>query len=554
MEESFEKKVQKLLELKGKRESISEFYKILNELSDEEKFKAIDYFEDDIDKSGIVFQIKNIDMQVEATKKINDKIRRADTIGGIEDPEVRIKHIDEFDDLFLKYLVLNGNLSISDDEILQNIGILKNERSIAVCFSVLESDERKKEEYKTIKDEKAKAILLSSVKDTKFVEGQLKSIKNKEARALVVAGMSRPDDKEKYLEKFQQKYSRLNLGKYTTIGMEIESEGEFSNIIDNISEVVTGWKSEKESSLDLGVEIVSPVLRNNEDDIRGIYYACENMKQCGQIVSQRCGGHIHIGSDILKSKEAYINLLQLWCNTEEIMYLISNEEGDIPRNGVSEFAKPISKKVGNALREGKFKNVNSKEELISVIKEIQDDRYSGINFDNVEKKEKDTIEFRMSNGTLNPNHWIENIDLFGGMIEISQKIAEIKGKKAEYVTQEEQSLVDLFEEINSGRLTEEEKLNHLLKLIIPEEQREVYLKKYSINKSLAESSKEFNAIKENISENTIDIPKQKIFTEQQIGKATVNIPTIYKEQAQNRQIRDEQQMVKKGQGNLKVLE
>ena len=160
----------------------------------------------------------------------------------------------------------------------------------------------------------------------------------------------------------------------------------------------------------------------------------------------------------------------------------------------------------------------------------------------------------MSNGTLNPNHWIENIYLFGGMIEISQKIAEIKGKKAEYVTQEEQSLVDLFEEINSGRLTEEEKLNHLLKLIIPEEQREVYLKKYSINKSLAESSKEFNAIKENISENTIDIPKQKIFTEQQIGKATVNIPTIYKEQAQNRQIRDEQQMVKKGQGNLNVLE
>lgn len=51
----------------------------------------------------------------------------------------------------------------------------------------------------------------------------------------------------------------------------------------------------------------------------------------------------------------------------------------------------------------------------------QNGRYYGINF-----KKQDTIEFRLSNGTLNANTWIENINLFGGIIKVAQNIAIIQ--------------------------------------------------------------------------------------------------------------------------------
>lgn len=83
-----------------------------------------------------------------------------------------------------------------------------------------------------------------------------------------------------------------------------------------------------------GVELVSPILRDNTEDIEDIYAVCNMLQKAEQEVGGCCGGHVHIGSDYLTSKESYANLFEIWGNTERILFVISNEKGDIPRYNV----------------------------------------------------------------------------------------------------------------------------------------------------------------------------------------------------------------------------
>lgn len=80
-----------------------------------------------------------------------------------------------------------------------------------------------------------------------------------------------------------------------------------------------------------GLEVVSPILRDNNEDIEDIYMVCNMLQEAEQEIGNCCGGHVHIGSDYLTSKESYANLFEIWGNAERIMYIISNEKGKIPR-------------------------------------------------------------------------------------------------------------------------------------------------------------------------------------------------------------------------------
>ncbi len=90
--------------------------------------------------------------------------------------------------------------------------------------------------------------------------------------------------------------------------------------------------SQDSSLIDFGVEAISPILTDCEEDIEDVYMMCGMLKD--QEISERCGAHIHVGSDYLTSKEAFANLYEIWGNTEKIMYLISNEAGTAPRREV----------------------------------------------------------------------------------------------------------------------------------------------------------------------------------------------------------------------------
>jgi len=279
------------------------------------------------------------------------------------------------------------------------------------------------------------------------------------------------------------------LPKGMTIGVEIESEGEFSKAIQGIN--LEGWKGKADYTLVHGVEVTSPVLNGSERDSQNIYLICNLLKDFGQYASQRCGGHIHIGADYLKSKEDYVNLITIWGNTEEILYLISNRPGELIRNGaILMYAEPISRKMQKAMKRGTI-NLDSEEDVEQFTKAlytVQRDRSSGINFENVNDEEKRTIEFRLSNGTLDPNVWIENINLFGGLVKAAKEPQN-----------------DLLKGLADKQKSQEELLEILLQLTVSEDKRDIYRQRYRENSKLMEEDyRVASELRARISKNKIE--------------------------------------------------
>ena len=86
-------------------------------------------------------------------------------------------------------------------------------------------------------------------------------------------------------------------------------------------------------------------------------------------------------------------------------------------------------------------------------------RYRGINFDNITNTDgKNTIEIRMPNGTINADTWIQNINLFGGIVKIAEETAEIQSKDERKLSLEEKRKLDLFNKLGRDKLKNKEKL------------------------------------------------------------------------------------------------
>lgn len=320
----------------------------------------------------------------------------------------------------------------------------------------------------------------------------------------------------------EAKYSSIGLDSAITIGIEIESEEslcDMTEIIKKNEKLLERWKIKFDGSLDFGCEIVSPILKDVEKDVEEIYLICEYLQYLCQEATRKCGGHVHIGADYLKSPEAYINLLEIWKNCEDIFYIISNEPGELTRGVVSRddepyYAKKMSSKIDEILddisNDGLIE-ADKLEESVQKIKEMQKKienkqggRYYGINFQSIIRH--NTIEFRLSNGTINPDTWVENIKLFGRIIEVSEKLAEIelKQKNGIELTNEEKKMLQLKQELKREDLDEPEKCKKLLELLFKEGEREVYQERYDVNSKLLKDEsiiKQFNIETEGKSDN-----------------------------------------------------
>ena len=60
-------------------------------------------------------------------------------------------------------------------------------------------------------------------------------------------------------------------------------------------------------------------MEKNSEQIKKV---CSRLNNLGQIASERCGGHIHIGSDYLTTAESWCNLIDIWGNAEEILFIL----------------------------------------------------------------------------------------------------------------------------------------------------------------------------------------------------------------------------------------
>ena len=211
---------------------------------------------------------------------------------------------------------------------------------------------------------------------------------------------------------------------------------------------------------------------------------------CGQYSSSRCGGHIHIGADYLTTEHSWDNLKEIIKNTEKILYIISNKAGEIPRDGIFEYAKPS---LGDfeELHNRETLNLESEEDLKKLSWKIHEDKFYGINFKNVGER-RNTIEFRYPNGPKDSKTWIENINLFGGIVKASEDLAMIQAKPEEQRTNEEKDLLIEIQILKDKNSSDEEKLDALLEIIMPNEKdRYIYRNRYYENKRLIDLDTEF---------------------------------------------------------------
>ena len=367
-------------------------------------------------------------------------------------------------------------IQINDDDYLEKI-IENNKKSSQFKFSESELNQI--------------AIYLT---DSKYIDNRLKRFEN---------------DK-----KFISKNSFVKLPKNMTIGIEIESEGKNSELIEADSMFYPGWICKHDGSLKNGVEVVSPVLKGDDiNTTNQIQNVCRRLSRLGQNVSERCGGHIHIGADYLTSQKSWQNLIEIWSNSEKVIYTISNKEGEIPRTGVGEYAAPISSAIEELLDYGSVE-LNDIEDLRDFVKKAQPNvRYQGINFRNLGTK-MNTIEFRLANGTIDENTWIENINLFGGIVKAAEDLANIQEKNEDERSNEEIAKLQSFENLRNSKLNDKQKVNSLLELAVSTEDRNIYQKRFNINSLLiAINPKIKKSITEKVAKSNVSINKigKKVF-------------------------------------------
>lgn len=272
--------------------------------------------------------------------------------------------------------------------------------------------------------------------------------------------------------------SPVGLPRNTTIGVELEFVGIGKNRFENLmrripADFMNGFKAKKDVSVqekngNLGMEITSPVLDDTVESWKKLDKVCRFIRALGGRSNKTCGGHIHIGVNVLGvDTQAWENFSDIWKEAEPLIYMMSNRRGEKPRKGIGTYAAPSGEKL-DCIEWGKVA-MKEHDELWMLRETFAfGDRYFGFNPDNIGIPRKNTIEFRLPNGTVDYDILRENIAFFGKILKISKLRAvepSIKQKEWE----------DFFEE----GLEEKEKVQRFLDLVFnTEEEKDVYLQRW----------------------------------------------------------------------------
>lgn len=223
-----------------------------------------------------------------------------------------------------------------------------------------------------------------------------------------------------YINDYKIEYrDNIEIPEDITFGTEIEFQNleleKLNNLIKddfkwNIKDDISVSKNKKGKVV--GGELISPILRNKKQDWEDLKTLCNVLKNNNAKISERCGGHIHIGSNILEKNPIYFrNFLKLWYTYEDIIYRFTAGEDLNIRKSAYHFATSIREAIhNNSLRIDLIKSEN---ELKTVLLYLTYDRYKSVNFTNtngIRKKPIDTIEFRCPNGSIEEVIWQNNIN------------------------------------------------------------------------------------------------------------------------------------------------
>lgn len=110
----------------------------------------------------------------------------------------------------------------------------------------------------------------------------------------------------------------------------------------------------------------------------------------------------------------------------------------------------ILKKINDGTLKVSYKKFGKLRLMISKLK-LDERRYHGLNLTNIGNEKKNTIEFRMANGTLDPEIIKQNVYLYASIINTAIEVTENREKYEEKL-----------KEFYRTDVTEEEKANNFL--------------------------------------------------------------------------------------------
>ena len=284
------------------------------------------------------------------------------------------------------------------------------------------------------------------------------------------------------------------------------------------------WKGKREGSVREGLEVTSPPSRNIQRFVNTLNLVTTVLKKGGFFVNSSCGGHIHFdlayfddqkevekqiplenGHPVLETEAhrtvecnkrtiySLRNLLEIWNNNEDLFYIISNPPGEATEKNRLFYSSSTSKNWAEAIRSGNV-NINSENDLKEFKRQIRvGQRTKNVSLNTGEYSGHHTIEFRLSNASLDPNTWMENISLYGGLMECCRNLTRIMVKNDNDRTPEEIEKLKKLTILNTSNISREERLDLLLDFICQdEEQKNLLKKRYDANYMLFETDEDLS--------------------------------------------------------------
>lgn len=291
------------------------------------------------------------------------------------------------------------------------------------------------------------------------------------------------------------------------IAPEIEANNDYDIRI-NISDQIgfEEYEMHSEATVPNGSEIAPKYpFHNTKEDMAKFCALCESMSEMGYYYDELSGnasGQINLGLDYLDTKEAILNFYEIYGNCEELLYYISNEAGQLFRQDVyvNSRIKAISEIIGKRILDEEL----TRDDVIKLFnshKGNNDEAFQGLQYKKNSvclrgRGDKDyRLEFRIPNGGCNYITWIDNIRLFGKMMEIAKRLADMM--KKDYLSSEDERLLKLKIDLQDDNLSLEDKLVILMNLLFKEDNiKKIYYNRYisTVKKINETNSKKYQYI------------------------------------------------------------
>lgn len=206
------------------------------------------------------------------------------------------------------------------------------------------------------------------------------------------------------------------------------------------------------------------------------------------VADDKCGLHVHFDAQcFVDNPELTRNFLRLYAESEELIYKMCNPKGNpIRKNAINRIFKGIHlissiwrrgmasptgakllKQYNNGTLKVSFKKFGRLKRFLSKFK-LDERRYVGLNLTNIGNPDKNTIEFRMANGTLNPEDIKQTVFLYASLINTAMKMTEHPEEYSEKL-----------ESFYQTDVTEQEKATRFLNLIMDsQDERQIFMERF----------------------------------------------------------------------------